>query len=82
MAELDLVSCQMPQHAYKKAAKEHIQIPNTLERQFNVVELNTLWCGDVTYIWTDNRWAYLAVVLDLLLGKSLAGLCYSRQTVC
>jgi len=24
-----------------------------------------VWCGDVTYTWVQNRWYYLAVVLDL-----------------
>ncbi len=28
-----------------------------------------LRCGDVTYIWTGKRWAYLAVVLDLFARK-------------
>ncbi|SVH79724.1 IS600 ORF2 [Shigella flexneri] len=28
-----------------------------------------VWCGDVTYIWTGKRWAYLAVVLDLFARK-------------
>jgi putative transposase len=26
-------------------------------------------CGDVTYIWAGNRWAYLAVVMDLFARK-------------
>ncbi|GGB53166.1 hypothetical protein GCM10011502_27950 [Oceanisphaera marina] len=30
-----------------------------------------MWCGDVTYIWTGNRWAYLAVVMDLFARKSI-----------
>ena len=37
MDELDLVSCQIPKHKYKKANKEHIAIPNILKRQFAVV---------------------------------------------
>ena len=69
MDKLDLVSCQIPKHKYKKANKEHVAIPNILERQFAVVEPNTYWCGDVTYIWTGNRWSYLAVVLDLFSRK-------------
>ena len=69
MIELDLVSCQMPKHRYKKANKEHITIPNILERQFAVVEPNTFWCGDVTYIWSGSRWVYLAVVMDLFSRK-------------
>ncbi len=40
-----------------------------LERQFAVTEPNQVWCGDVTYIWTGKRWAYLAVVLDLFARK-------------
>ncbi len=40
-----------------------------LGRQFAVTEPNQVWCGDVTYIWTGKRWAYLAVVLDLFARK-------------
>ena len=47
----------------------HLGIPNYLERQFAVTEPNQVWCGDVTYIWTGKRWAYLAVVLDLFARK-------------
>ncbi len=61
----------MPKHAYKKGTKEHVDIPNLLDRQFAVVEPNQVWCGDVTYIWTGNRWAYLAVVIDLFARKPI-----------
>jgi len=69
MKKLDLVSCQLPKHAYKKAIQEHVAIPNILDRQFAVTEPDQAWCGDVTYIWTGNRWAYLAVVMDLFARK-------------
>lgn len=69
MKELGLVSCQQPTHRYKRGGHEHIVIPNRLERQFAVTEPNQVWCGDVTYIWTGRRWAYLAVVLDLFVRK-------------
>ena len=69
MKELKLVSCQLPGHAYKKANQEHVEIPNLLDRQFAVTEPNQVWCGDVTYVWTGMRWAYLAVVLDLFARK-------------
>lgn len=71
MKQLGLVSCQMPQYSYKKGTKEHIEIPNLLARQFDVVEPNTVWCGDVTYIWAGNRWTYLAVVIDLFARKPI-----------
>lgn len=69
MKELQLESCQLPKHRYKKAKQEHLAIPNILERKFNVDKPNQVWCGDVTYIWTGNRWAYLAMVLDLYARK-------------
>jgi putative transposase len=70
MKKLDLVKCQLSQHAYKKAAQEHVAIPYTLDRQFAVTEPDLVWCGDVPYIWAGNRWAYLAVVIDLFARKS------------
>ena len=69
MKELGLVSCQQPTHRYKRGGHEHVAIPNYLERQFAVTEPNQVWCGDVTYIRTGKRWAYLAVVLDLFARK-------------
>ncbi|WP_157846055.1 transposase, partial [Escherichia coli] len=59
MKELGLVSCQQPTYRYKRGGHEHVAIPNYLERQFAVTEPNQVWCGDVTYIWTGKRWAYL-----------------------
>ena len=38
---------------------------NTLARAFDVAEVNTVWAGDITYIWTMEGWMYLAVVMDL-----------------
>ncbi|KDW84239.1 integrase core domain protein [Escherichia coli 2-210-07_S4_C1] len=34
-----------------------------------MTEPNQVWCGDMTYIWTGKRWAYLAVVLGLFARK-------------
>ncbi|MEX6286103.1 IS3 family transposase [Providencia hangzhouensis] len=69
MKELDITSCQHVKHRYKRGTKEHVDIPNLLDRQFAVTAPNQVWCGDVTYIWTGKRWAYLAVVLDLFARK-------------
>jgi putative transposase len=44
---------------------------NLLERRFDVSEPNRVWSGDITYVWTDEGWLYLAVVIDL----------FSRQVV-
>ena len=45
--------------------------PNTLARDFVATAPNQKWVGDITYIWTQEGWLYLAIVLDL----------YSRKVV-
>lgn len=65
MREMGLVCKQPGPHAYKSATVERPDIPNLLNREFDVDGPNQVWCGDITYIWTGNKWAYLAVVLDL-----------------
>ena len=69
MKVLGLVSNQQPKHRYKKARQEHTSIPNSLDRQFDVAAPDQVWAGDITYVWTGKRWAYLAVVLDLFARK-------------
>jgi putative transposase len=49
MRELGLISKQPGSHAYKKATVERPDIPNTLNREFDVPEPNKVWCGDITY---------------------------------
>jgi len=71
MKQLELVSCQLPRHNYKKVDQEHVVIPNKLDRQFTATKPNQVWCGDVTYIWVGTRWAYLAVVLDLFARRPI-----------
>ncbi len=39
--------------------------PNRLKRNFTPAAPNQAWSADITYIWTDEGWLYLAVVLDL-----------------
>ena len=37
---------------------------NLLEQDFTCNNINKKWAGDITYLWTDEGWLYLAVVLD------------------
>ena len=50
--------------------------PDLVGRRFIATKPDQLWCGDVTYIDTDEGWLYLATVLDLcsrrLLGYAMA----------
>ena len=45
--------------------------PNLLGQDFTAAAPDQKWVSDITYIWTDEGWLYLAVVLDL----------YSRRVV-
>ena len=39
--------------------------PNVLERDFETSAPNEVWVTDVTYVWTDEGWLYLAAIIDL-----------------
>jgi Transposase and inactivated derivatives len=53
---------------YKATTDSRHALPiaeNVLARDFAPQAPNQAWAGDITYIWTDEGWLYLAVVLDL-----------------
>lgn len=39
--------------------------PNVLERDFTTTAPNQAWVTDITYLWTQEGWLYLAAILDL-----------------
>jgi putative transposase len=43
--------------------------PHLLNRQFKVDEPYQVWVGDITYIWTQSGWLYLATVIDFFSRK-------------
>ena len=59
--------------------------PDLLGRLFDPDEVDVAWCGDVTWIPTDEGWLYLASVIDLasrhLLGYSM-GTHHDARLVC
>jgi len=54
--------------------------PNLLNRQFKVDRPDTVWCTDITYLWTLQGWLYLAVVLDLYSRKIVGWAMSNRMT--
>ena len=42
---------------------------NLLWRDFTATGPNQKWTSDITYIWVNNRWMYLATVMDLYSRK-------------
>jgi putative transposase len=39
--------------------------PNHLDRNFEVGKPNRAWVSDITYVWTQEGWLYLTVIIDL-----------------
>jgi putative transposase len=50
---------------------------NVLNRDFSAQDVNQKWVADLTYLWTQEGWLYLAAVLDIfsrrIIGWALAG---------
>lgn len=65
MREINLISKKPGSHAYEEATVELSNVPNVLDRGFSVTSPNKVWCGDITYVWAEGRWHYLAAVIDL-----------------
>jgi putative transposase len=73
MHEFDLSVNNQDHMPTKKTKVERLNIPNTLNREFDVAVPSQVWCGDITYNWAQGKWRYLAVVLDLCAGRVWAG---------
>jgi len=73
---------------YKVTTNSNHQQPvfdNLVQRQFDVLEIDQVYAADVTYIWTQEGWLYLAVVIDLYSRKVVGWSMSSRmkaQLVC
>ena len=53
---------------YKVTTDSNHKLPlfdNVLNRQFEVDQPDQAYVGDITYLWTQEGWLYLAVVIDL-----------------
>jgi transposase InsO family protein len=50
--------------------------PNRLNRNFGASGPNQKWCADITYIWTEEGWMYLACIMDawsrMIVGWSMS----------
>jgi transposase InsO family protein len=53
---------------------------NLVAREFDVEEKDTVYAGDITYIWTQEGWLYLAVIIDLSSRKVVGWSMSSRMT--
>lgn len=60
---------------YKATTNSNHNLPvaeNWLNREFSADKPNQKWVSDITYIWTNEGWLYLAGVMDLC-GRAIVG---------
>ncbi len=80
--------CVRHRKKYKATTNSNHKQPifeNKLDRQFDVANLDQTYVSDITYIWTQEGWLYLAVVIDLFSRKVVGWRMSSRmkaQLVC
>ncbi|WP_081364458.1 DDE-type integrase/transposase/recombinase, partial [Yersinia ruckeri] len=76
MQECGLTSRQPVKHRYRVNEDNSPALPNLLNRQFNPATPNRVWCGDISFIRLQDRWCYLALVIDLysrrIIGSALS----------
>jgi len=48
-----------------RSRKGSAGVPDLVQRHFQALTPNTVWTSDITFVWTREGWAYLAVILDL-----------------
>ena len=57
---------------WKRTTDSRHKLPvaeNLLDRNFKADAPNQVWVGDITYVWTTEGWAYVAVIIDLFSRK-------------
>ncbi len=52
--------------------------PDLIEQDFHAAAPNQKWVSDISYIWTDEGWLYLAVVMDLY-SRAIVGWSMHRR---
>ena len=64
-----MTTCSDPSHRVEA---------NALNRDFNAAAPNERWVTDITYVWTDEGWYYLAAILDLF-SRGVVGWALSQS---
>ena len=52
--------------------------PDLIKQDFHAGAPNQKWTSDITYVWTDEGWLYLAVVMDLY-SRAIVGWAMNRR---
>ena len=63
---------------YKRLTKPSVVAPNLLDRDFDPVEPNVAWAGDITQLKVGRQWLYVAFVMDLF-SRRVIGWSWGRH---
>lgn len=73
MKEMGIKACWIkPFTIITKDPDLSLTLKNILDEQFSPERPNTVWCSDITYIWTKNGFVYLTSIMDLYSRKIIA----------
>lgn len=61
-----------PYKAIMKKTTDHRTFENKLDRNFNQIIPHRVFCTDITYLFYNNRVAYLSVIKDIATGEIVA----------
>ena len=79
MKELKLVSSYIAsRRKFKKHGSVDSEITNQIEGKYSDRKIGEVVLSDVTYIWIDNRWYYLCMLLDLC-GRKIIGYSFGKK---
>ena len=73
----------LPTKRFKVTTDSKHSLPvasNLLARKFDVEAPDRFWAGDITYLWTQQGWLYLAVIIDLYSRKVVGWSIKQRMT--
>lgn len=54
--------------------------PDLIDQDFCAAAPNQKWTSDISYVWTDEGWVYLAVIMDLYSRAIVGWSMYQRMT--
>jgi transposase InsO family protein len=79
MRELGIKSRRKRRFKVTTDSKHNLPVAdNVLDRRFDVDAPDVAWVTDITYVWTDEGWLYLAAILDLF-SRRVVGLAMSER---
>jgi len=79
MSENDLVSKHKNKFSITTTSDSWLPVAdNLLDRNFKVAIPDQIYVGDITYIWTQEGWLYLAIMIDLF-SRAVVGWLLSKR---